>query len=172
MVVVRGSLERAEAFVHFFHCFMGCGNLLESIVLRPVSERCNGFTSFRPTADTHHPFMAMLAVIVAVMLQSASAKLVFSAGFSDNAVLQRSFTDGAAVYGFTDTSSRVSVQVSGTDGSGSSVSYSVDAAVHAWTGGASIYPSTPAPPPHGDYVWRAQLKPTQVRRSADYPPPL
>ena len=101
-------------------------------------------------------------MIVAVMLQSASAKLVFSAGFSDDGVLQRSSADGAAVYGFTDTSSRVYVQVSGTDGSGSSVSYSVDAAVYSWTGGASFYPNTPAPPPHGDYVWRAQLRPAQV----------
>lgn len=43
-----------------------------------------------------------LGVALATMARYTSADLVFSAGFSDDAVFQRSATDGAFVYGFVD----------------------------------------------------------------------
>lgn len=43
-----------------------------------------------------------LGVALAAMARCTSADLVFSAGFSDDAVFQRSATDGAFVYGFVD----------------------------------------------------------------------
>ena len=49
---------------------------------------------------------SVVAISLAALLQPAAAdnRLIFSAGFSDNAVFQRSATDGAMVYGFTSSS--------------------------------------------------------------------
>ena len=44
--------------------------------------------------------------------------LSWSAGFSDNAMFQRSASDGVAVYGFADSSASVSVKVEGTTATG------------------------------------------------------
>ena len=41
-------------------------------------------------------------LILALSVMSASADLMFSAGFSDDAVFQRSAVDGHRVYGFVD----------------------------------------------------------------------
>jgi len=98
-------------------------------------------------------------LVLSLLCSSAWATLQFSAGFSNDAVLQRSTAAGAAVYGFTDTAAAVTVAVTGTDGKGAAVSYKVQADVHAWTGGKDIHPDTPPPPPHGAFVWRAALKP-------------
>lgn len=108
--------------------------------------------------------MFLCAAAMAALAGMASADLIFSAGFSDDAVFQRSPTDGAMVYGFVTepASSPVMVAVSGTDGKGQAVSYKVPGTVSAWAGGADIHPSTPPPPPHGKYVWRAQLKPQEA----------
>ena len=104
------------------------------------------------------------AYFIAAMLVhsgSAGADLIFSAGFSDDAVLQRTTgTDGALVYGFTDSNAKVAVSVSGTDSTGKAVSYKLDAQVTPWAGGGDIHPNTPPPPPHGGFVWRAALQPT------------
>ena len=90
----------------------------------------------------------------------ASATLTFSAGFSSDAVLQRSTgSQGARVYGFTDSAEAVTVTVDGEDGEGTPVQYKVPATVFSWTGGTDVHPDTPPPPPHGDYVWAASLKP-------------
>lgn len=57
----------------------------------------------------------LLACLLSV--QSAQAQLVFSAGFTDDAVFQRSATQGASVYGFTSTSQgTITVEVVGTSG--------------------------------------------------------
>ena len=81
--------------------------------------------------------------------------------------MQRDASNGAAVYGFVgsspvDGNDAVTVSVDGKDGSGTSVSYSVQATVHAWTGGKDIHPNTPDPPAHGDKVWRAELHPAKA----------
>eukprot|EP01049_Picozoa_sp_SAG25_P015755 SAG25_NODE_3326_length_1128_cov_1.300292_1_plen_317_part_00 len=108
------------------------------------------------------PVNAVLTcAIVAATLAHAQADLLFSAGFSDDAVLQRtSGSQGAMVYGFTDQQAKVRVSVSGTDGAAKAVSYKLDAHVTAWTGAADIHPNTPPPPPHGSFVWSASLQPS------------
>jgi hypothetical protein len=91
--------------------------------------------------------------------EGADAALVFSAGFSDDMVIQRSTSEGGVVYGFTDSTLAVKVDVSGTESGGKSVSYTADATVAPWAGGADIHPNTPPAPPHGNFVWRAVLQP-------------
>lgn len=52
------------------------------------------------------------------------------------------------------------MSVAGKDGGGSTVGYKVAALLSEWTPvDAGISPNTPRPPPHGDHVWRAELKP-------------
>lgn len=82
----------------------------------------------------------------------ADTPLLFSAGFSDGSVLQRSATTGAAIYGFAPTSALVTVTVSG------SASYTVHAEVSVW-GGPYYHPATGPEPTHGAYVWSAVLHP-------------
>lgn len=108
--------------------------------------------------------------VASAIAPPAEAALTFSAGLSDDAVLQRSTAatgatattgataaTGAKVYGFTDPSAAVSVTVSGNDGT--AVSYKVPADVSARTGGGDSHPDTPPPPPHGGFVWVVALKP-------------
>ena len=100
------------------------------------------------------------ALLVLGRLPPASATLSFSAGFSSDAVLQRSTgSEGARVYGFTDSAAPVSVTVGGEDAAGKPVEYRVAASVAPWTGGADVHPDTPPPPPHGNFTWAATLKP-------------
>ena len=108
-----------------------------------------------------HLVYVATALLVTRSPHLARADLVFSAGFSDDAVLQRTTSsDGAMVYGFTDSlQDKVAVSVSGIDGAGKAVSYKLNAQVTAWTGGTDIHPNTPPPPPHGNFVWRAALQP-------------
>jgi hypothetical protein len=108
----------------------------------------------------------LLAGLAGLLLAPAAAQqLSFSAGFSDDAVLQRSVDAGAAVYGFAAGAGAVEVAVDGTSGGGAAVSYSVAAVVTPWTSTsgcnatACIDPKTPLPPPHGKFVWRALLQP-------------
>jgi hypothetical protein len=96
------------------------------------------------------------------LVHSGTSQLVFSAGFTDEAVLQRSTSVGAAIYGFTNSTNQIYVSVSGTDAAGSMVGYTVAATLSNWTGGDDIHPDTPAPPAHGNTVWRAQLKPSHA----------
>ena len=91
--------------------------------------------------------------------------LSWNAGFSDNAMFQRSASDGVAVYGFADSSASVSVKVEGTTATGTAVSYDVAAEVVPWadTSGCNsthcIDNKTPLPPLHGNFTFRAVLKP-------------
>jgi hypothetical protein len=104
----------------------------------------------------------LLCLLARVPLVGA---LSWSAGFSDDAVLQRSKDQGAAIYGFAHSDAAIEVAVAGTSGSGSAVSYKVRAVASPWadTTGcnatACFDPKTPVPPPHGTFVWRASLQP-------------
>jgi hypothetical protein len=106
--------------------------------------------------------LALRTSVLLVLCAGASAQLMFSAGFSDNTVLQRSETRGAAVYGFANSSIPITVSVTGTTTAGAVVSYTLQADAHAWEGGGDIHPNTPAPKPHGDVVWKATLKPASA----------
>ncbi|CAK0871817.1 unnamed protein product [Prorocentrum cordatum] len=105
----------------------------------------------------------LLAVGAASLRRAAAAPpppqptLVFSAGFSSDAVLQRGRP--ASVYGFASGAAapRVSVAVAGADAAGAAVSYEVAAEVSSW-GGDSWQPDTQPAPPHGPWVWRAVLR--------------
>ena len=99
-------------------------------------------------------------LLTAALAPFASADLIFSAGFSDTAVLQRSSDSGALVYGFSASAAPVTVAVSGKNGKGAAVSYTVAAVVQSWTGGTDVHPGTPPPPPHGSFIWRAELQPS------------
>jgi sialate O-acetylesterase len=129
------------------------------------------------------------SLLLCALYGSCAAELTFSAGFTSDAVLQRSATVGAALYGFTSSSSAVSVAVSGVDGAGAAVSYRVQAAVEPWTDTSGctaaecIDSKTPVPPVHGAFTWRAELKPqptaggtftltAQSADTADAPAPL
>ena len=104
--------------------------------------------------------LARTLLLVLLIAPACSAELSFSAGFSSDAVLQRSEgSEGARVYGFTDSAAAVTVSVTGSDGAGKAVKYDVPASVTPWTGGADTHPDTPPPPPHGDFVWAAALQP-------------
>ena len=85
-------------------------------------------------------------------LSAARGQVTFSAGFTDDAVLQRGST-APAVYGFSD--GPVNLSVEGQDGDGASVSYRVEASLSPWDGGQWG-------PSHGGTVWRATLRPTSV----------
>jgi hypothetical protein len=126
--------------------------------------------------------LLLLGCSLSLLPRPALAQLSWSAGFSDDAVLQRSAysegkeqsydeysrrgeSGGAAVYGFCTEGSAVTVAVSGTDGNGATVGYSVRAAISPWkqTSGcnstACIDPRTPLPPAHGAFTFRATLHP-------------
>ena len=99
-----------------------------------------------------------LAFLAALSVVESHSKLAFSAGFSDNAVLQRSVDEGAKVYGFVDTEGDVTVTVKEVVKG----SYTVKAEVHPFTGGGDIHPNTNPPPPHGNFVWVAVLHPSNA----------
>jgi hypothetical protein len=108
---------------------------------------------------------------------AAAPTISFSAGFTDDAVLQRSATTGAKIYGFVAANQPVTVTVSA---SGSSDSDSAaasarqyQATVAPWVNSSGCMPvqqpngtmagcsdpKTPEPPAHGAFTWVAQLKP-------------
>lgn len=97
-------------------------------------------------------------IILVYIPVAGSANILFSAGFSDDAVLQRSHNIGATVYGFTSQNKSITVIVDGTDDKFNTIAYRVEAQISKWEGNAT-YPFTPKPPPHGNWVWRAVLKP-------------
>ena len=88
----------------------------------------------------------------------------FSAGFSDDAVFQRSVSEGHKVYGFTTTNEAIIVQatISADD------TYSVEATITPWvstsgcTATSCIDPKTRLPPPHGSFTWSATLNPVEA----------
>lgn len=96
--------------------------------------------------------------------RSAAASLSWSAGFSDDAVFQRSATKGTAVYGFAASTDTVTVTV-WTGSATGQPSYSVKATPTPWvdTSGCNqtgcIDAKTPLPPAHGAFTWRAELHP-------------
>ena len=76
--------------------------------------------------------LARTLLLVLLIAPACSAELSFSAGFSSDAVLQRSEgSEGARVYGFTDSAAAVTVSVTGSDGAGKAVKYDVPASVSA-----------------------------------------
>ena len=82
---------------------------------------------------------AALAVAVAGEPFPAPTGISFSAGFTDNAVFQRSATVGVAVYGFTATASPLTISVTGVDGAGKAVGYTVQAAVAPWRADSRLH---------------------------------
>lgn len=106
---------------------------------------------------------SLVAALAATLSSSATFPVVFSAGFSTKMVLQRSATAGAAVYGFVDGDAVASivVSVSGVDGKGGAVEYSVPATATPQPP-VGWFPDTNAPPAHGAFVWRATLKPADA----------
>lgn len=102
-----------------------------------------------------------LALAAWLLPAAGAAGLSFSAGFSDDAVFQRSATKGTAVYGFAASAAPVKVTVSSSGGA----SYTVSATPTPWvdTSGCNatscIDAKTPLPPAHGAFQWRAELKP-------------
>jgi hypothetical protein len=91
---------------------------------------------------------------------TAVPSLVFSAGFTDNAVLQRGDA-GVAVYGFAAAAGPIKVTVVG------DANYAVDTVAVPWTDDSGCNatacpdPRTQPMPRHGAYIWRAQLQPQQ-----------
>jgi hypothetical protein len=108
--------------------------------------------------------LALALALTASCLPQATASLSWSAGFSDDAVFQRSATKGTAVYGFASSAVTVTVTVSGGAAADASP-YSVMVTPTPWvdTSGCNrtgcIDAKTPLPPAHGAFVWRAELKP-------------
>lgn len=109
-----------------------------------------------------------LSLLSALLLPVASA-LSWSAGFSDDALLQRSEAQGAAVYGFASSATKqVTVAVNGTNGAGAPISYVVTASVSPWSdtsgcnGTACIDPRTPLPSHHGAFTFKAILRPEKA----------
>eukprot|EP00937_MAST-01D_sp_MAST-1D-sp2_P001328 g1328.t1 len=90
-------------------------------------------------------WLLLLLLSASFLAAPAHAQLAFSAGFTDDAVLQRDRF--VAVYGFADTSTQLSVDVTDSNGT----AYTVDAELTPWTGGAWG-------PDHGAWVWRATLR--------------
>jgi sialate O-acetylesterase len=86
--------------------------------------------------------------------------LQFSSGFSNDAVLQRGDL-GSAIYGFAQSAAPVQVTVEGATAGGKSVSYTVDAEVAPWHDTSGCNATTPTKPmqAHGNWTWRATLKP-------------
>ena len=108
-----------------------------------------------------------LSPVAATLRAPAVPPLIFSAGFTDNAVLQRG-NKGTAVYGFASSAAALTVTVSG------DASYTVDALVSAWVDDSGCnrtdcpdHPRTSPMSPHGAFVWRAQLWP-QSKAGGDY----
>eukprot|EP00039_Didymoeca_costata_P002481 m.60480 g.60480 ORF g.60480 m.60480 type:complete len:832 (+) comp11324_c0_seq1:88-2583(+) len=90
--------------------------------------------------------------------------LLFSTGFTDNAVIQRG-EKGVVVYGFAVKNSPIMVTVNGKAENGSSFDYTVsNVLISPWvdTTGCNetqcVFSSTHPMPQHGDYVWRAELQ--------------
>jgi hypothetical protein len=108
----------------------------------------------------------LLAAGVLLVCSAQAQSLSWSAGFSDDAVFQRSATKGTAVYGFAASAApvKVTVSASGAHRPPESV-YTVTAAVSRWVDDsgcnttACIDGRTPLPPAHGLFTWRAELKP-------------
>ena len=114
------------------------------------------------------PLLVRMLLLPAAILASSTAAsrqppppvppLVFSAGFTDGAVLQRG-DRGTAVYGFASSAAPVKVTVSG------SANYAVGAAVSSWTDDSGCNatacpdPRTHPMPAHGNFTWRAELQP-------------
>eukprot|EP01050_Picozoa_sp_SAG11_P027767 SAG11_NODE_7161_length_1185_cov_0.957643_1_plen_293_part_10 len=109
--------------------------------------------------------MRTLATALLALLRPAAAQLSWSAGFSDDAVLQRSADTGAVIYGFAPSAATVEVAMEGETGAGTAVSYKVAAVLTPWTSTSGcnatscIDAKTPLPPLHGKFVWRALLQP-------------
>jgi hypothetical protein len=96
-------------------------------------------------------------LVLTLLYRSAASQLVFSAGFSDDAVLQRSANSGAVVYGFATTNDPVTLTLTG--GDPQKVAATVTPWVHSACGAVNDT-KTPCPaPPHGPFVWRGVLKP-------------
>ena len=103
--------------------------------------------------------LLQLATLQLTLLSSVAAQLSFSAGFSDDAVLQRSATQGAAVYGFVAGSSPLTVTLTAAGRQPQHVTADVTAWVPSACGAVNDT-KTPCPAPeHGNYVWRAVLPP-------------
>lgn len=94
-----------------------------------------------------------VAHVVALASPAAPDALIFSAGFSDYSILQRSNTVGAKLYGFAPTNKPISVQVSGTS------SYKVSATVKPFVDPLEYHPDTSREIPHGNFTWEAILHP-------------
>jgi hypothetical protein len=103
----------------------------------------------------------MKGLLCAMLLSSVACDLIFSAGFSNDAILQRSDTKGAAIYGFANSTGPITVKVDGKTKELATVSYTVQAETYAWKG-AGVYPDTSDPPVHGTTVWKATLKPASA----------
>jgi len=112
----------------------------------------------------------LVATITAVIAtDQTTPKLSFSAGFSDDSVLQRSAFKGARIYGFATTNTKdITVSFSSDISSVMSTfvaAYSVPAEISAWvdTSGCNatgcIDPGTPISPNHGNFTWMAELQP-------------
>ena len=118
-------------------------------------------------------FAAAISLDYATLLAAAAPPpptvvppLVFSAGFTDNAVLQRGDA-GVAVYGFAAAAGPIKVTVAG------DANYAVDAVAMPWNDDSGCNatacpdPRTQPMPNHGAYVWRAQLQP-QPQAGGEY----
>lgn len=122
--------------------------------------------------------LLLLAVSTSLTAAQTAPTISLSAGFSDDAVLQRSSQTGAKLYGFVAANAPVSVKVSASAGTSA---YTVAATVAPWVNNSGCMPMqlpnktmagcsdprTPTPPTHGQFTWTAQLKP-QPRPGGDY----
>ena len=119
---------------------------------------------------------ALALSLPAALAAAVVPTISLSAGFTSDAVLQRSTEAGAKLYGFVASGSApVSVTVS--DSTGDTAQYTVHATVTPWvntTGGCMPVqqpngsmagctdPKTPAMPDHGQFTWVAVLKPQKA----------
>lgn len=116
------------------------------------------------------PWAARLALVTLACACQVSGQqsppVSFSAGFSDYAVLQRSATVGARLYGFASTDGPITATVAAFSAAhGQVTSYNVSAEIYPWTSTSGcnstscIDGRTPLPPAHGEFTWVAQLRP-------------
>ena len=117
---------------------------------------------------------ALALTLPAVLAAAAAPTISLSAGFTSDAVLQRSAVSGAKLYGFVASGSVVTVTVADSTAMAAAAPYMVHATVAPWmntTGGCMPMqqpngsmagctdPHTPAMPDHGEFTWVAVLKP-------------
>ena len=157
MAPVPSLMERRSKEPHL------CGPTARSVVDMPKAVVCR--VREDASVDLRSSSLLILNMlrwlVLTLLYRSAASQLVFSAGFSDDAVLQRSANSGAVVYGFATTNDPVTLTLTG--GDPQKVAATVTPWVHSACGAVNDT-KTPCPaPPHGPFV--ANLRQASIRKN-------